>query len=747
MGLLSIFKELLLFAVKLTIIATSVSAQAKPDCQSNCGNINIPYPFGTGSPGCNISRSFFIRCNTTFNPPKAFLTTSNIEVLNISLDGYLRIVDSIGYDCYNSSGRSSYFDMWITLSKFPISHTRNKFTAIGCDTYAYVQGSLGHNYSTGCLTFCNEITDVINGSCSGIGCCQTAIPKGVRSYHVTFYSSFNHSYVLGFNPCSYGFVVEDGAYSFFVSDLYTKNFTDREFPIILDWTIGNQTCTEAKMDPENYACKENSYCIDPENGPGYLCKCLDGFQGNPYLSNGCQDINECDTLKPCNGTCNNVPGSYSCSCPEGFEGDGWKNGTGCSPKVIPHRQSFPFLVVALGISVSLLSSLSCLSWVYLGLRQRKLTKLKQKNFQQNGGILLREQLSKLKECGETGKIFTADELEKATNNYHETRILGKGGQGSVYKGILPDGRRIAIKKSVIGDQSQVQQFINEVNVLSQINHRNVVKLLGCCLETQVPLLVYEYARNGTLFDHLHNAAYASVISWETRLKIATQTAEALAYLHSAASPPIIHRDVKLTNILLDENYNTKVSDFCASRLVPSDKTQVTTLVQGTLGYLDPEYLHTSQLTKKSDVYSFGVVLIELLTGLRVLSFERPEQERNLSMYFVSAVKGGLLLEILDRRVLNEKNIEQLKEVATLARRCVRVKGEERPTMKEVVSELEGLLAMEKHLWGKGDLHEEDAEHLPDEPYKNSTRYDGSISFSMGPDSIKNQVSFEVDGAR
>ncbi|MBA0825110.1 hypothetical protein Goarm_021722 [Gossypium armourianum] len=280
--------------------------------------------------------------------------------------------------------------------------------------------------------------------------------------------------------------------------------------------------------------------------------------------------------------------------------------------------------------MSLLFSLLCSSWVYLGLRQRKLNRLKQQNFKQNGGVLLREQLSKREEYGEIAKIFTLEELKKATNNYHESRILGRG-----------------------------------VIVLSQINHRNVVKLLGCCLETQVPLLVYEYVRNGTLFDYLHNATHTSIISWEARLKIAIEAAEALSYLHSAASPPIIHRDVKLTNILLDENYNAKVSDFGASRLVPSNKEQVTTLVQGTLGYLDPEYFHSSQLTEKSDVYSFGVV---------------SHRER--------------LLDIVDGRVLNDKNIKQLKEVATLARRCVRLKGEERPTMKEVVSKLQGLRAIE-----------------------------------------------------
>ncbi|XP_052486209.1 wall-associated receptor kinase 2-like [Gossypium raimondii] len=191
MGLSFIFKKLALVAVTLTLTATSVAAQTQPGCESRCGNISIPYPFGTGD-GCKISSDFFITCNTTFNPPKAFLDTSNIEILDISLDGYLRISQSIGYDCYNKV-EPSYFATWMWFSKFSLSHTRNKFTAIGCDTYAYVKDYLGHTYSTGCLTFCDNITNVVEGSCSGIGCCQTAIPKGVRSYHVTFGSSNNHS--------------------------------------------------------------------------------------------------------------------------------------------------------------------------------------------------------------------------------------------------------------------------------------------------------------------------------------------------------------------------------------------------------------------------------------------------------------------------------------------------------------------------------------------------------------------------
>eukprot|EP00261_Vitis_vinifera_P030606 XP_019071849.1 PREDICTED: putative wall-associated receptor kinase-like 16 [Vitis vinifera] len=281
------------------------------------------------------------------------------------------------------------------------------------------------------------------------------------------------------------------------------------------------------------------------------------------------------------------------------------------------------------------------------------------------------------------------------------------GYGTVYKGTLTDGRIVAIKKSKMVDKSQIEQFINEVLVLSQINHRNVVKLLGCCLETKVPLLVYEFITNGTLFDHIHNKSNTSIIPWEIRLRIATETAGVLSYLHSAASIPIIHRDVKSTNILLDDNYTAKVSDFGASRLVPLDQTQLSTMVQGTLGYLDPEYLLTSQLTEKSDVYSFGVVLVELLTGEKALSFDRPEDKRSLAMYFLFSLRDDRLFQVLDEHIVNEENIEQLKEAAKLAKRCLRLKGDERPTMKEVVMELEGLRIMKTHPW----IDSQENEHL------------------------------------
>ncbi|TQE12041.1 hypothetical protein C1H46_002435 [Malus baccata] len=174
---------------------------------------------------------------------------------------------------------------------------------------------------------------------------------------------------------------------------------------------------------------------------------------------------------------------------------------------------------------------------------------------------------------------------------------------------------------------------------------------------------------------------------------------------------IIHRDVKAKNILLDENYTAKVSDFGASRLIPLDQAQLTTLVQGTFGYLDPEYFLTNQLTDKSDVYSFGVVLMELLTSKVALAFDRPEEERNLANFFVCLMEEDRLNEILDDDILNERNIETIKTVANLAKRCVRLKGEDRPTMKEVAMELEGMRFTEKHPWGKAEICLEETECL------------------------------------
>ncbi|PPS12690.1 hypothetical protein GOBAR_AA07942 [Gossypium barbadense] len=705
MGFGGMFKELAVFAVMVTIMATSVAAQPKPGCQSHCGNISIPYPFGTSN-GCYISRDFFINCDTSFNPPKAFLSDSGLEVLNISLDdGSLRIRydSSIGYDCYNSSGRTSDPKIGFSITIFPVSHTRNKFTAIGCDTVAYIDGfsaaDSSHrnfkekNFSTGCLTFCGDEGDVIKGSCSGIGCCQTAIPKGLRAYLFRFLSSRNHSTVLTFNPCSYGFLVENGTYTFSPSDLSNTNFSKRKYPLILNWTIGNQNCKQAKLDPKDYACKQHSACIDPESGPGYLCKCNDGFQGNPYLSYGCQDIDECETLKPCNkfGTCHNTPGSYNCSCPHGFKGDGRKNGTGCHRTFKPQNSKrFRIVAVALdvGLSLGILFLIVGVWWLYKILQRRKYIKLKQKLFERNGGLLFQKKMSSNKGGLDKAKLFSSKELEIASDKYNENRILGCGGQGMVFKGMLSDGRIVAVKKSKTINEGYLEQFINEIFILSQIDHRNIVKLLGCCLETEVPLLVYEFIPNGTLSHLIHDQNEEYPRSWDVRLRIAAEVASAISYLHSSASIPIYHRDIKSSNILLDEKFRAKVSDFGTSRSVGIDQTHLTTKVLGTFGYLDPEYFQSSHFTEKSDVYSFGVVIVELLTGKKAILTFGSQEKRGLVSYIMSSMEENHLLDIVDVEIGKDGQKDEVVAVAELAKRCLNIDGRYRPTMKEVAMELE-----------------------------------------------------------
>ncbi|GMP46724.1 hypothetical protein CsSME_00014773 [Camellia sinensis var. sinensis] len=734
-----IFLQLKLgWVLLVAAFAGAGAAQTLTGCEDRCGNISIPYPFGT-TEGCRIADNFRVTCNNTHhNPPKLFLNTteSNLEITDIFLSGELRILTWIGYDCFSEGGvNETNFNPWITLSKFPISNTRNRFTAVGCDTNAFIKGSWGRKYATGCLSLCDRVDNVINGSCSGIGCCQTSIPKGVKSFEIGVSSYDKHTFVWGFNPCSYAFVAEETAYNF--SSLDLKDMQGRKkVPVVLDWAVGNQTCAEARKNPTSFACKDNSDCEDFDNGPGYRCKCSKGYEGSPYIPNGCQDIDECAISRPCNMTCLNLPGTYNCSCAVGYEGDGKKNGSGCSRIAVPNK--LPLIIyISLGISIGISLLLIGGSWLHWGSKQRKITNLREKLFQQNGSV-------------QSAKIFTEEDLKKATNNFNENNVLGKGGQGIVYKGVLPDNTIVAIKMPRVADQnqSQIEQFINEVIILSQVNHRNVVKLLGCCLETKVPFLVYEFISNGTLYDHIHTACQrASSITWENRLRIAAETATALSYLHSAASTPIIHRDVKTANILLDDNYVAKVSDFGSSRLIAIDETQLSTLVQGTRGYLDPEYLQTGQLTQKSDVYSFGVVLVELLTGKKVISFSRPEAERNLAMYFILAMKEDRLFEIVDEQMMDEARVDKLKQVAILAKRCLEVKGDERPSMKEVAMELEGLRMTDKHPWVNDIKDSEETQHLLGDQLLDAYGGKTSMSNSTVYDSMTNHDISSFNGGR
>ncbi|KAL0300543.1 UNVERIFIED_CONTAM: Wall-associated receptor kinase-like 1 [Sesamum radiatum] len=388
-----------------------------------------------------------------------------------------------------------------------------------------------------------------------------------------------------------------------------------------------------------------------------------------------------------------------------------------------------------GVAIGLLILVAIGIWTWQKLQKLKERKRKEKCFKRNGGLLLQQQISSTR-----GSVlleltlFKIEELEKATDKFSESRVLGKGGHGTVYKGMLSDGRIVAVKKAnIIDDGAQVGQFINEVCILSQINHRHIVKLFGCCLESQVPLLVYEYISNGTLSQHLHDKRNNSTFSWENRIRIAAEVAGALAYLHSYASTAIFHRDIKSSNILLDESYRAVISDFGLSRSVSIDKTHLTTLVGGTFGYLDPGYFRSGKLNDKSDVYAFGVVLAEILTGEQAVS---SKDDQGLALRFRSAVKDDCWFEILDKVVVYEGGKEEIHAIAKLAKRCLKINAKKRPGMKEVAAELEQVRKTKKAA-GPGHGHEEEERKEGGGDEENFWDKNGSRSqdcYSLGIDS-------------
>uniref|UniRef100_A0A804KLJ3 EGF-like domain-containing protein n=1 Tax=Musa acuminata subsp. malaccensis TaxID=214687 RepID=A0A804KLJ3_MUSAM len=402
-----------LFQLLLLLTGAAASAESRRDgCPTACGDVDIPYPFGIG-PNCFRS-GFELSCNKT---------EAGVE-------------------------KPFFFD----------------FTVIGCDTLAYI-GSVqkNNNYWSGCVSMCNDELSLVNGSCSGIGCCQTSIPKGLTYYTVS---------------------------SSYITTTEFMDMNNRRAPLVVDWAIGNETCEAAIQNRTSYACiSANSACLNSTNGPGYLCKCSSGYQGNPYVHDGCQDIDECadKDLYPCHGTCNNTVGSYECWCPPGTHGNPSFNGTCTRNQKLPlavktvierslirRSQTWDNILIYCSFQTTRISLCVVKKQEYniftflVFLFSTKMLSLKNtisaqegRNYKmtyllEHGGWLLLEEIK-----GKQGlafKIFTIQELEQATNRFDNNRVLGRGGYGTVYKGSLED------------------------------NHI----LLGCCLEVEVPMLVYDF---------------------------------------------------------------------------------------------------------------------------------------------------------------------------------------------------------------------------------------------------------------
>ncbi|XP_077244201.1 cysteine-rich receptor-like protein kinase 3 [Tasmannia lanceolata] len=281
--------------------------------------------------------------------------------------------------------------------------------------------------------------------------------------------------------------------------------------------------------------------------------------------------------------------------------------------------------------------------------------------------------------------FKYETLERATNYFHSSNKLGHGASGTVYKGILPDGKVIAIKRLLFNTRQWVDDFFNEVNLISRVHHKNLVKLLGCSITGPESLLVYEYVPNKSLHQHLFDETNARLLTWDMRYHILVGTAEGLAYLHEESELRIIHRDIKLGNILLDENFMAKIADFGLARLFPEDKTHISTAIAGTRGYMAPEYLVRGKLTEKADVYSFGVLLIEVICGKRINSY--PQEPSSILHLVWNLYTSRRLSEAVDPTMEGRFREEDAFRVLHIGLLCTQASPELRPTMSMVVKML------------------------------------------------------------
>ncbi|KAF7093159.1 hypothetical protein CFC21_095587 [Triticum aestivum] len=705
-------------ATRLVVLGAAAEKQGQPitlpGCPDKCGDISLPFPFGLAAmPGCFLE-GFEVSCNDSFDPPRAFLAypglsqsvtrysyiysgaaniTGRVRDMNItvvvapfeligvsSAKGEVQVYGAVASVCSTNADnfvktrQATYLVDTLSIngegpSPFLLSMTRNVLVGIGWDVDAMVSSSIGGKVGNSYFLTCESdlrgnLHDATNGSCSRRGCCQPSFPEAapLDRFSVNVDGPYNNT-LWETNPCSYAMVVESSWYNFSTPDLYgdelQRKILPRGVPYVLDFAIRSGSCPPEGQ-PSPVCASADSYCANATRGPGFVCKCLPHYEGNPYITGGCKDIDECEhpDLYPCSGTCINKPGGYDCPCQRGEKGDG-KTGT-CADK-------FPLLLT---VVVGAIGGISFISIVTLVILLRK-EKIKMREFyEKNGGPTLQK--------AKIIKLFKKEELKPILKSRN---FIGKGGFGEVYKGRLLDIGLVAVKKPISGSVLENNQFANEVIIQSQVIHKNIVRLIGCCLEVDIPMLVYEFLSRGSLDDILHNNNVAP-LDLDVRLHIAAEVADALAYMHSKAHTRILHGDVKPANILLDDDFMPKISDFGISRLIVRDRQHTNTVI-GDRSYMDPEYLRSGLLTEKSDVYSFGVVILELISRQQATHLDGSGLVDN----FLAAHKENRVAALFDNAFTRPRDLELLGNLAGIAIQCLEDDVNQRPSMVEVAERI------------------------------------------------------------
>ncbi|CAN6361811.1 unnamed protein product [Urochloa humidicola] len=292
------------------------------------------------------------------------------------------------------------------------------------------------------------------------------------------------------------------------------------------------------------------------------------------------------------------------------------------------------------------------------------------------------------------KIYSSKELRKATRNFCPGNKLGQGSFGRVYLGKLNNGEKVAIKVLSSESRQGTKEFLNELSVISNITHHNLVKLHGCCVDGGQKMLIYNYVENNSLAQTLFgNSRSGIVFDWKARMKICIGVANGLTYLHEEVRPPIVHRDIKASNILLDRNLSPKLADFGLAKFFPGNMTHISTRVAGTLGYLAPEYAIRGQLTRKADVYSFGVLLLEVVSGRCHTDPRLPLEDQFLLEKVWTLYESGDLESIIDRNLQRDFDTEEARQLLKIGLLCTQDSPKIRPSMSMVAKMLKGECAI------------------------------------------------------